>query len=69
MPLRKPGQSQIETHIENRRLFDMAAGRLRLEVWEQKHLHECEICQSVLCVFLNQPVSTPIGDSSKSDAA
>jgi hypothetical protein len=46
-------------HIENRRLFNMVCGRLILEEWEQNHLHECEVCQGVLHVLVNQPISTP----------
>ena len=58
------------THIENRRLFDSAFGRLKLERWEQDHLHECEVCQGVLYVFVNQPSSsTPQTPKKKSDAA
>src|SRR5205085_6931867 len=34
-----------EAHVENRRLFNLAVGRLKLEVWEQKHLHGCGVCQ------------------------
>jgi hypothetical protein len=45
-------------HIANRRLFDFAAGRLQLWPLEQEHLHGCEICGSVLNIFLlNQPIS------------
>jgi len=45
------------THIENRRLFDSAFGRLKLERWEQDHLHECEVCQGVFYVLVHQPGS------------
>ena len=52
------------SHIENRRLLDVASGRVKLQEVEQKHLHVCEVCQGVLYVFLNQhliavPESTP----------
>ena len=46
------------THIENRRLFEAASGDARLDGHERQHLHECEICQSVFYVFINQPLST-----------
>ena len=45
-----------ETHIENRRLFDLAFGRRKLEDWEQNHLHICKVCQGVLYVFVHQPL-------------
>jgi hypothetical protein len=45
----------IPTHIENRRLFEAAAGTLKLEEWEREHLHQCEVCQGVFYVFVNQP--------------
>ncbi len=48
-------QTNIGTHVENRRLVEAAAGRHQLKEWEQKHLHECEICQGVFYVFINQP--------------
>ena len=44
-----------EAHIENRRLFGLAAGMFRLEDWEQEHVHECKVCQGILCVLMNQP--------------
>jgi len=43
------------SHIENRRLFEIATGRVRVEESEPEHLHVCEVCQGVLYVFLNQP--------------
>jgi hypothetical protein len=58
------------THVENRRLFDSAFGRLKLKKWEQDHLHECEVCQGVLYVFVHQPVSmAPPTPQEPSDAA
>ena len=51
----KKSDSDPTAHIENRRLFDSASGRLKLEKWEQDHLHECEVCQGVLYVFVTQP--------------
>jgi hypothetical protein len=41
-------------HVENRRLFAAAAGTDKLEVWERRHLHACEICQGVFYVFVRQ---------------
>ena len=43
-------------HIENRRLFSAAAGDLALLAWERAHIHQCETCQGVFKVFLNQSV-------------
>ncbi len=61
---------RAETHIENRRLFNLAAGILRLDTWEEEHLHGCKVCQGVLFVFLAQPASTSIEDpSNPADAA
>jgi hypothetical protein len=60
-------------HIENRRLFDMARGELKLEGWEEEHLHQCEVCQGVLYVLVSQVSQVPTasaGDIEKSpDAA
>ena len=59
-----------EAHIENRHLFDLALGRLKLEEWEQNHLHRCNVCQGVLYVFVHQPASTVPGRAEKpADAA
>jgi hypothetical protein len=46
----------VEVHVENRRLFQVAAGTLSLEPWERDHLHVCSVCQGVLYVFLRQPI-------------
>ena len=54
-----------ETHIENRRLFDVALGRRKLEEWEQNHLHACTVCQGVLYVFVHQPLSAVPEDPGK----
>jgi len=51
------------THIENRRLFESASGRLKLVKWEQDHLHECKVCQGVFHVFLDQLLSPGSGNS------
>jgi len=53
------------SHIENRRLFEAAAGNAQLDERERKHLHQCEVCQSVFCVFINQPFAA----KKKSDPA
>jgi hypothetical protein len=49
-------------HIKNRCLFDLASGRLKLERWEEDHLHGCHACQAVLYVFVSQ-TSFSIEDS------
>ena len=47
-------------HIENRRLFNFAFGRLELEEREQQHLHRCKVCQGVLNVFADlSPTDNP----------
>ncbi len=46
----------VETHVENRRLFNAASGGLKLNEWEQVHLHRCKVCKGVLYVFVNQPI-------------
>jgi hypothetical protein len=51
----------VEAHVENRRLLDVAFGRLTLEDWEQNHLHGCRVCQGVLYVFIQQPISAVPG--------
>jgi hypothetical protein len=61
--------SVIEAHIENRRLFNLAAGRLRLEVWEQEHLHGCRVCQGVVAVLMNQVIGVPSQNPPKSSDA
>jgi hypothetical protein len=43
------------SHIENRRLFELAEGRILLQDSERDHLHLCTVCQGVLYVLLNQP--------------
>jgi len=60
----------ITAHIENRRLLDMAKGRLRLDEWEHQHLRECNMCQSVLHVFVNYPaISSTENSGLPADAA
>jgi hypothetical protein len=43
------------SHIENRRLFELASGTILLQNSEHEHLHTCTVCQGVLYVLLNQP--------------
>jgi hypothetical protein len=60
----------LESHVENRRLFDLAFGRVKLEDWEQNHLHSCKVCQGVLYVFVHQPLGASPDDNGKQgDAA
>jgi len=49
----------IANHVENRRLLLAAAGEVLLSSWERQHLHECETCQAVFNVLLNQPFEMP----------
>ena len=59
----------VEVHVENRRLFNMAVGRLTLEAWEQKHLHGCNVCQGVLNVLVRQTIAIPTKNPPKSSDA
>src|SRR3974390_1833708 len=43
-----------KAHIENRDLFNLASGHLRLQEWEGDHLHACEICQGIRYVLLSE---------------
>ncbi len=45
--------------------------RIRLEKWEQDHLHGCHVCQGVLYAYLDQPTTTSsdIPPESVGDAA
>ena len=55
---KKPASDpSVEAHIENRRLFNVASGEIKLDEWEQVHLHECKVCKGVLHVFVNQPIN------------
>jgi hypothetical protein len=56
-------------HIENGRLFNLALGRLKLEEWEQQHLHGCKVCQGVLYVFVQQPKSPATENPPKASGA
>ena len=53
------------THIENRRLWGLAGGRIRSEKWEQDHLHGCHVCQGVLYAYLDQPTTTSFDNPSE----
>jgi len=46
-------------HIENRRLFNAAAGAILLDEWEREHVHECPVCQGVFFAFLGFMVGEP----------
>jgi hypothetical protein len=59
----------VELHVENRRLFNLAVGRLVLEPWEEKHLHGCTVCQGVLHVLLRQKIAIPAKNPPKSSDA
>src|SRR5262245_45228242 len=62
------GQALMGTsHIENRRLFEFASGRILLQDSEHEHVHTCTVCQGVLYVLLSQPTSNEI--PSEPDAA
>ena len=61
--------NDIEAHVGNRRLFNVAAGKLILEGWEINHLHECKVCQAVLQVLISQPIGALQRDSPKSSDA
>lgn len=58
-----------EAHIESHRLFNLAFGLLKLEKWEQNHLHKCRMCQGVVYVLVSQPFGDAPGDPEKPDAA
>ncbi|HYR83330.1 MAG TPA: hypothetical protein VE422_04550 [Terriglobia bacterium] len=45
-----------KAHIESRRLLNFAEGRIKLADWERQHLHQCEVCQAMVCVFMRQPI-------------
>ena len=58
----------IELHVENRRLFSLASGQLRLNQWEHEHLQGCKVCKGVLYVFVNQPIPSSEGRQPKEAA-
>jgi hypothetical protein len=63
-------QATTDSHIENRRLFDLVFGRVKLEEWENDHLHGCTICQGVLYVLVHQLSGGPSEmPGKKNDAA
>jgi len=51
-----PAPNGARAHVENRRLLNFAEGRIKLAAWERQHLHECEVCQAMVCVFMRQPI-------------
>ena len=55
MPARSDSSSDMACmtapHVENRRLFHFARGKLTLEASEERHFHECESCNAVVRVF------------------
>jgi hypothetical protein len=59
----------LEVHVDNRRLFDIAAGALSPDSWEREHFHKCNVCQSVLDVFLRQPITRSPNSEKPRDAA
>ena len=61
--------SDAGMHVENRRLFDFVSGQLKLEEWENNHLHECRVCQGIVHVFTNQPTVRPGTPPKPADAA
>lgn len=52
-------------HLNNNRLQDFAAGRVKLLEIEVEHLHACELCQGVLYLFLGQPPNSPEPESTE----
>jgi len=56
-------------HIDNRRLFNLAAGRLKADAWEREHLHQCNVCQGVLYVLIRQTLDVPENLPKSNDAA
>jgi hypothetical protein len=59
----------VELHVANRRLFNVACGRIKLEGWERQHLRACKVCTGVLGVFVNQPMPALGEDQSRKDDA
>jgi hypothetical protein len=58
-----------DVHVENRRLFNLAIGRLVLEPGEQKHLEGCNVCQGVFNVLVRQKIAIPTKKPPKSSDA
>jgi hypothetical protein len=68
--MQKADYTSLANHIENRRLFDLACGRVKFQNSEEQHVHECELCQGVLYILLNQPMTGLMEDAPKpADAA
>ena len=53
-PAKEQARSHSAVHVQNRRLFQMAGGKLYLGDPERRHLHTCAVCQGVLYVLINQ---------------
>jgi hypothetical protein len=56
-------------HVENRRLFEAAAGRLKLEESEIDHLHACQVCQGVFNILIKLVSAVPVNPGKPGDAA
>lgn len=59
-PLACYGRNRITVnHIDGRRLFDSARGRINFTPQERRHIHECEECATLLGVFARESIFTP----------
>jgi len=66
----RPGSEPVlELHIENTRLFKIAAGHIKPQEWERLHLQRCEVCKGVLHVFINQLERLSDPDKKQGEAA
>ena len=50
--VRTKASGDCDHHIQNRRLFNFAAGTIAVAEWEREHLHECLACQTMGSVFI-----------------
>ena len=48
----RASDTKFEHHLQNRRLFNFAAGAIKLDNWERKHVHDCGICQTTARAFI-----------------
>ena len=48
-----------DPHIQNRRLFNLAAGTIALKRWERDHLHECMVCQTMASLLIRSILRFP----------
>ena len=55
--------------IKVRRLLEAAAGLLKPEEAEQRHLHECQVCQGVFYIFIRQHTDFLVAASMKRTSA